>query len=374
MIDKEFAERFIEEISENSSYSFLVFNCKGIILAATEKEREGAFHEAAYSMMQNNKNMIIIENDNVKNYIGVKPGINVIVSHNHKMIGAIAMTGPPDEIYEIIMVAKMTFEKMFDYEILKNQALQNNDKREAFYGLLLAGEPENAEKLNKMAKHLDLSNNLLRVPILFTTTSNNENIVLSTIQKSEYFSQQDFVFVSRKQTLVVFKSINKSSSDLFKLYRKDLFKFINPICETLTEKNISYNYFVGSFQNSLNNYHFAYKHCLWLAERNLLRSFFYDYIDDYIQSIIPIQELNGIYHAIETMMDSKMRKDFFELFSVLKQYNYNLVESSESLNIHKNTLIFRLNKYKNYFNFNPIHDSEDRAFADFLCIYINLLF
>lgn len=374
MIDKEFAERFIEEISENSSYSFLVFNRKGIILAATEREREGAFHEAAYSMMQENKNIVIIENDDVKNYIGVKAGINAIVFHNRKMIGAIAISGPPDEIRPIIMVAKMTFEKMFDYEIFKKQTLQNSDKREAFYGLLLDCEPRNAEKLNKMAKSLDLTSDLLRVPILFTTTSNNENIVLTTIQKSEYFRQQDFVFISRKQTLVVFKSIDKSSSDLFKHYRKELFKFLNPICETLIEKNISHNYFVGSFQNSFNNYHFAYKHCLWLAERNLPLSFFYDYVDDYIQSIIPIQELNGIYHTIETMMDPKMRTDFYELFSVLKQYNYNLVESSESLNIHKNTLIFRLNKYKEYFNFNPIHDSEDRAFADFLCIYINLLF
>ncbi|KNZ41931.1 CdaR family transcriptional regulator [Acetobacterium bakii] len=373
MIDKSFAEKFIEEIRKYSSYNFLVFNRKGIILAATEKDREGAFHEASYSMMQENKEMIIIQHEDVKNYLGVKCGIDIIVSHNHNVIGAIGITGLPEEVHSTAMLAKMTFEVMFDYDNFRKQTRQNNNKNEEFYGMLLASDPENTDKLNTLAKKLDIKNDILRIPIAITTTSSNENIVLTSIQKSLQFTNQDFAFISRKQTVVVFKSLNEPSSDLFKEYRTAIFNFLFPICKTLEEKNVSYNYYVGSFQKSFNNYHFAYKHCLWLIERHRSLSFFYDYVDAYIQSVIPMQELNGIYQVLGAVMDESMRKDFFELFTVLRDCNYNLVDSSRKLYIHKNTLIFRLSKYKNFFGFNPLHDAEDRAFANYLCNFINLM-
>jgi len=372
LIDKSFAEKFIEEICNYSSYNFLVFNRKGIILAATEKDREGAFHEAAYSMMQENKEMIIIQHEDVRNYLGVKCGIDITVSHNHKVIGAIGITGMPEDVKPTIKLAKMTFEVMFDYDDFRKQTRQNNNKKEEFYGLLLASEPENADKLNTLGKKLDIRNDLLRIPIVITTTSNNENVVLTSTQKSLQFTEQDFAFISRKQTVVVFKSLNELPADLFKEYRTVIFNFLSPICKTLEEKNVSYNYYVGSFQKSFNNYHFAYKHCLWLIERHRSLSFFYDYVEAYIQSVIPMQELNGIYQVLGTVMDESMKKDFLELFTVLKDCNYNLVDSSRNLYIHKNTLIFRLNKYKNFFGFNPIHNADDRAFVNYLCNYIDL--
>ena len=47
MLEKEFAQRFIEKISEYTDLKFMVFNTEGIIIAATEKERVGVFHEAS---------------------------------------------------------------------------------------------------------------------------------------------------------------------------------------------------------------------------------------------------------------------------------------------------------------------------------------
>lgn len=51
MLEKEFAQRFIEKISEYTDLKFMVFNTEGIIIAATEKERVGVFHEASYNMI-----------------------------------------------------------------------------------------------------------------------------------------------------------------------------------------------------------------------------------------------------------------------------------------------------------------------------------
>lgn len=374
MIDRDFAERFINEISALTQYQFIVFNRKGIILAATEKKREGAFHQAAYNMMQQNLDMVTIRPEDVKNYIGVRTGMNVTVYYNHKMIGAIGITGNPEDVQPVIMVAKMTFEKMFENEMFIKQTLQNNDKWEAFYGLLLDCEPKNAGKLNQMARNLELSADILRIPLVFKTAFNQEDIVLSAIRTSSHYRPQDIAFIAQKETVVVFKSIDKPAKLLFKEYRKTIFEFINPIFDTLKQKDVPCDFYAGTFQETFTNYYFAFRHCMWLVENAVPNSFFADYVDDYIRTIIPLQELYGIYDAVGSMMDEKMQRDFYELFTVLKKCNYNLVDSSEQLNIHKNTLVFRLNKYKEYFNINPVHDSEDRAFADYLCNYFQRIF
>lgn len=372
MINKYFANKFIETIRKYTDYNFLVFNTEGIIIAATEKERVGVFHEASYNMMRQGEDIIVVNPEDTKKYLGVKPGVDVTIVHNNIMVGAIGITGIAKEVTPVVIMAKMSIEAMLDYELYKEQMERKKNEREEFYSLLLKGDFKDTERLTLLSQRLFLKLDILRVAIVFEIAGdeNNRKEVLAIIQESPKYTSQDFSFINKEDEIVVFKSISNCMGGLFERYDTEIKAFILPAYDKMCRRNFSFEYYVGSLQSIVGNYKFSYRHCLWLRDNNKTKAFFYDYMNDYVQSQIPMLELYGIFDTIGELMDEEGKENFVEMFTALNANNYNLVESSKALHVHKNTLIFRLNKIKELYNINPLRSGEDRAFADYLCRYL----
>ena len=81
---------------------------------------------------------------------------------------------------------------------------------------------------------------------------------------------------------------------------------------------------------------------------------------------MPILEQNNIYGAIADLMDQQLREVLIDNFETLKVSNFNLSKASQDLYIHKNTLVFRLNKIKNFFGIEPLHNNSDQFFLSLL--------
>ena len=69
---------------------------EGIIIAATEEERVGVFHEASYNMIKNGLRQIVVYPEDVPKYLGVKNGVDMTIVHNNKIVGGIGVTGLPE--------------------------------------------------------------------------------------------------------------------------------------------------------------------------------------------------------------------------------------------------------------------------------------
>ena len=91
-----------------------------------------------------------------------------------------------------------------------------------------------------------------------------------------------------------------------------------------------------------------------------------------MRSIAPIYELNRIYASVCEEQDEKSKLSVIELIEALRKNNYNLNNTSKELFVHKNTLIFRYNKIKDMYNVNPIQNTADREFMDWLALYIKM--
>lgn len=375
MLDKYFAQKFIDTIRKYVDYKFMVFNPEGIILAATEKERVGVFHEASYNMFRSKQEMIVVEPEDVKKYLGVKCGVDMTIVHDNTIVGGIGITGIPEQVMDVITMAKITIEAMLDYEMYKEQVKKKNSERDEFCSLLLKTEIKDTNKLYYMANRLYLNTEIPRLVIIFEVPEegNNRKDTVSIISESTGFSNQDIVFLDKEQDIIICKSIQESDEGLFAEYKTQVQDFLMPICRKLHQRSIYFRYYVGSMQRKLENYRFSYNHCLWLRDVGLPRAFFYDYMNEYIQDQIPVLELYGVFHFIGSMLDEGMKKEFVEIVTALNSCNYNLVESSKKLHIHKNTLIFHLNKIRDMYHINPIQDGEDRAFTDYLCRYLKSL-
>ena len=74
-----------------------VMNTSGIIIASTEKERIGTFHQGALEAVQTGRTVNITK-EQVSRYAGAKEGCNMPLRLNGEIIGAVGIYGNPEEI------------------------------------------------------------------------------------------------------------------------------------------------------------------------------------------------------------------------------------------------------------------------------------
>lgn len=375
MIDKDFAEQFIEKLDKYVDYKFMIFNTEGIIIAATEQERVGVFHEASYNMITQGLDRIIVQPEDVKKYLGVKHGVDMTIWNNNKIVGGIGITGKPEEVMSIITIAKISLETMLDYEMFKEANTLRNNEWDEFCNLLLKSDSKDTSHLHQLAQRQLINTELPHFAVVFDLLDEDcdRKQILGIIQASSGFSNQDIAFINKRQEIVLFKTINYPRNRIFYEYKGYMQHFLLPIYEKLLKLQQSFQYYIGSMQDKPENYKFSYRHCVWLKDNEKPRCYFYDYMNEYLQSLIPTLELYGVFNSLGNLMTPSARQDFVEMITALNTCNYNLVESSQMLHVHKNTLIFHLNKIRDLFNINPIQNGEDRAFTDSLCRYLKYL-
>jgi carbohydrate diacid regulator len=362
---------FIERIRRNTEYCFMVTNHEGIIIAATEKERVGVFHEASYLMIRDGMDMITVLPHEVNDYLGVKPGVDMPIVHDGETVGALGITGAPEEVKPIISTVKLAIEAMLEYEELRERVARTNSEQETFFNLLLSNKAAKSDRLISLAQHLNYRIDIVRIAIVFEIEGVTGS-VLSRVTKTEGFGHQDFAFTHKGSELVLFHRLSSKSPLLFAAYRQFVNDFLEPIFKLLDHYGIQHTYAVGSIQNKLSNYRFAYRQCRWLLDNHHYGAFFYDHATDYLKEQIPMLELNGIYQAVLPLLDEEMIENYQNTVSVLAHNNYNLVASSKELYLHKNTLVFRLNKIRDFLHLDPIKNASDREFMNYLNYYLSV--
>lgn len=91
MLNEALARSFIEQLGECTDYSIHIINKSGFVLASSDPNGTGMFHEIAFKMVQ--ENIPTVEVDNDRKFLGVKPGIHMLFYYHKKPAGIIAISG-----------------------------------------------------------------------------------------------------------------------------------------------------------------------------------------------------------------------------------------------------------------------------------------
>ena len=111
----ELADRFINQIAHYTEYNINIMGDTGHIIASSRNpERVGSLHEAAYRMIQENQEMMIIRESS--EYFGTKSGVNLLIAPGKQPMGVVGVTGAPEKVREIALIIKMALETMIAYE------------------------------------------------------------------------------------------------------------------------------------------------------------------------------------------------------------------------------------------------------------------
>lgn len=107
-ISKQNAIQIVTEISRIISQHVNMMDENGMIIASTDPERIGTFHEAASRIIREELDILIIHGDN--EYDGARKGINLPILQQGKIVGVIGVTGEYDTVSKYGQIIKQMTE------------------------------------------------------------------------------------------------------------------------------------------------------------------------------------------------------------------------------------------------------------------------
>ena len=366
---EQIAQEVVEKTSNIIECPISITDNSGIIIGSTDKSRLGIFHQPSLEVIK--KNAVIDCTTEIKNTI--LPGISVPIKFNNKIIGVLGIVGSPREVEKYVHLVKNQVEMMCQ-EAFQNELLDLKEKMiEMFVHELINFNDisfDKSEQIHQYANLLDINLHKDKVCLLikikrFSKLNNTEQGNDDFFNRFQYFRKEvigflklifhcdkdDIVSLIDFETFIVIKSLPyKQSYSLLlegldeKLMRMNSFlenKYLASVAISVGDINNGIKGIAESYQNAVTALNiegksegksgvFIYKEretLLWLLPKELTPN----YREKLLKTIKPLIE-----------------QDSFEvLSSTFIEYckcNMNISEAARNLYIHRNTLIYRLEK------------------------------
>ncbi|MEH7379340.1 sugar diacid recognition domain-containing protein [Bacillus sp. JJ1533] len=373
MLEK-IAQEIVDLTSEIIEFDVLITDNNGMVIGCSDLTRIGTLHQASLNVMFS-KNITAHTDNLTKNMIGVKPGITIPIELDGEIIGTIGITGNPEEVLKYAMLAKKYAEIILREETINEM---NMRKRYAIESLLheisvfnpaITNEKELYINAYELGINLRMKNQIIAIDISQESHS---------VETSEYLLINDRItellnnFFSEPRVFITSTTANKYTV-LYKVNEKPIKYYCEQLSKLLVKQQINFKIGIGSeaqnimeLKNSINN---AWK-AIELGRKvdNLKHIYFIDELrlEDLISSIpIGIQTKYKKHYSSIINQKTDMT-EWFRTICVWCESGFNVSKASENLNIHKNTLLYRLNRLEELYSINP------RNFKEIINVYLAL--
>lgn len=373
ILDSTLAQKFIDKFAKNFEYNINIMNENGVIIASKDTSRIGDFHEVAYGLLQGTLDTGVVNEE--RKFLGTKPGVNLFIDYKSKPVGIICVTGNPETVTNFAYLVKSSMETMLEYEMQMHEKRSKLNKVEEFLFYLLFEENPDLKIAGRMADEIGLNRELFRVPVIIKCSRPHDpKGVVQVLHSVKGHSHLDLMTVARNQDIVIFKVI-KSRGGLEVADHKAMLNeyyqdFLDQLPETFGKED--FTFCVGTLQKRLEKYRPSF---VQAQELSLLKKeksgilFVEDNILDYFRSLVNLKIYDDLFNVYNDLFTEDEKEVTAKTIEVLSKNNYNVVTSAKELFIHRNTLVFRLNKIKSTLNIDPISNASDREFLNELAYY-----
>lgn len=376
ILEPALAQKFIDKVAKHLEYNLNIMNDKGIIIASKDPTRIGDFHQVAFEMLNGILKTGVVNED--QKFLGTKPGVNLFIDYKNKHMGVICVSGNPETVKTFSELVKVSLEAMLEYEFHMEKEHARNNRTEQFLYYLLFEENVDISVANTMAESLDIKKDLIRACILIKNSSEHDSKkVVEALINAEGYSNQDIVTIARNEDIIIFKAISNERLDAIKGYKQIITEYMNDFIKNLyeDEKVNKLSITVGSLQDDISKYRESYIHAQDLGlqlkwEKGIY--FFNEHVLDYYRRLVTVKIYDDIFSIYKKQFNEQERKSIADMVGILSKNNYNIVNSAKDLYIHRNTLLFRLNKIKEELNIDPISNAADREFLNEIAYYFRI--
>lgn len=360
------AQDIAEKTSEVLQFPISITDNEGYIIGSTDKSRIGIFHRPSLDVLRNDS-MVDCVNE-IENKI--LPGISVPLKFNNNVIGVLGIVGDPREIEKYVHLVKNHVEMMCQEAFRKEMVELKEKMIEVFvHQLIHVSENEKDDQIRHYSKILDYDLKTDKVCLLVDIHSLSQNI--SSVQ--ENMSNFPFQFFQREVLDFLHLLFHESKKDIISLLNIERFIIIKSISsetafrsfqETLEEKlhrlntfleskyKVSASIAVGDIGSGITGYAESYnnaKKAMTIGVKSDSRSNLYFYNErETLLKLLP-KELTGEYQKkliklIAPLTSLDQYEVLSKTFITYCKHNMNMSVASRKMYIHRNTLIYRLEK------------------------------
>ncbi|MGE8206550.1 CdaR family transcriptional regulator [Heyndrickxia sp. NPDC080065] len=131
MLEENLAKKIVQEVRKLLNEEIVVMDTEGIIIASTNINRMGTFHEGALITCKRKEKLIITKEDEV-HLTGVKAGINLPICFGQSVVGVIGITGNPEKVLLYAELLRKMTELLIQESIYKEEISREKRTIEAF--------------------------------------------------------------------------------------------------------------------------------------------------------------------------------------------------------------------------------------------------
>ncbi|CVK19463.1 CdaR family transcriptional regulator [Sporomusa sphaeroides] len=362
IITAELAQHIVDNIMPLVQQNINIMDSAGVIVGSGQKSRLNTYHQGAMEVIRSGQVVEIFPED-MERYPGALPGLNWPIVLGSQVVGAVGVSGHPDKVRNTTKLVKMVTELILERENLVEEFRANLQLREQFMQHVLSDRYQD-NAIAKTAKLLRFSLNLPRlvavvsVGLIIRDACNqygvHDLVALRTretlaqlLEHSSLLDSQD-LFVFFEDELVILKQFPADAGEA------EFYQWGSAILSLLGgPQQQGLRMGLGSFTGSPAELHESYKEALFSQNNKMdgtaVASIYdFDILVDYlikepgaIHSCLALKKLKDL---ILAQLDRKY--DMRNTVNALLDNNLNVSSAAKALFVHRNTLVFRLEKLK----------------------------
>lgn len=360
------AQDIVEKTSEVLQYPISITDNEGYIIGASDLSRIGNFHPPSLEVVKTNKMVECTSEIDNK----VLPGIAVPIKFNNQAIGVLGIVGEPKEVEKYGQLVKNQVEMMCQEALSKEMVELKNKMVEVFiHQIIHSKENEMDEHILQYSTLLDVGLHTNRVCLLIDihnlTEKVNEGLlgdfplhyfqreVLDYLNLILIETTDDIISVLNIERFIIIKALPSEKS--FSYFVKGLNEKLEKLNSFLGRKyQVSAFLSVGDISYGINGVSESYqnaKKAMAIGIQSEKYSSIHIYNErEMMLSLLPKELSTDYQEKLLNIISSLIKHDNYEvLSSTFMNYcnaDMKLSETSRNMFVHRNTLIYRLERIR----------------------------
>jgi carbohydrate diacid regulator len=362
-LNKQLAQEIVDRTMGIIGKNINIMDNHGVIIGSGDKKRIDDIHEGAVIVIKQGSGFEISE-DEAKRLHGVKPGINLPIFFEGRIMGVIGITGSPDKIRSFGELVRMAAELSVQQAVLMNEIQWDERLKEELISQIIHNEGKHDSLFLERAMRLGIDLELARTAIVLMTPDRKKTFAYlkSRLEKEDLLLMQH-------DRIVILKTVPLTGVDQY--LKKVTEGWANGLKQNA---NILVKMGVGQYHEGLSGFTMSYRqavHTLHSGLKLTPQGVIFMYEDYYL----PVFLLNASEHGLtndlqrfyKILKQKDVKGELAESLRALMETNGDMNKAAQMLFIHRNTLRYRLDKIT------EITGKDPRKTTDLLHLYLSFL-
>lgn len=361
LIDTQLAQLIIDNITPIVKQNINIMDNSGMIIGSCQKKRIHTMHQGAKEVLANGASVEIYP-DQMERYPGTMPGSNWPIILGKQIVGVVGVSGHPEQVRDTAKLVKMVTELILERELLIEEVRSHSQLLQQFLQLLLAENIKNDDpRLVRIADILRFDLQLPRVVIVVNTlplieealshygpydlvSSRTKESLASVIQESGLMNPED-IFISGEKELVILKYFPiELQARQFEKWGADFIRIVNQDGSVMRLG-------IGSLVTNVSELSHSYKEAAFSlnhSQNHISSIYQFDIMASYLMKVPEGIPFCKAFRELKEKLTHKVdvKYDMRKTIQALLENNLNVSTTAKALFIHRNSLVFRLDRLK----------------------------